>query len=77
MKKSLLILLVSAILFNHHASSQILDKLKVKAKQRSDQKIDQTIDKGLDEIEGKNKTKTETSIRLVIESPGGTAFGRS
>ena len=59
MKKSLLILLVAALLFQSNASSQILDKIKIKAKQRADQKVDQSIDKGLDEIEGKNKTKTE------------------
>ena len=67
MKKSLLILLVSLFLFQSPASSQILDKLKNKAKQRADQKVDQSIDKGLDEVEGKNKTKTETSEGEIKE----------
>ena len=63
----MLILLVSLFLFQSPASSQILDKLKNKAKQRADQKVDQSIDKGLDEVEGKNKTKTETSEGEVKE----------
>ncbi|MEI9957120.1 MAG: hypothetical protein WDM90_12640 [Ferruginibacter sp.] len=66
--KKIFIALLSLLLININAHSQLLKKLsnkiKDKATQRADQKTDQTIDKGLDKTEaGINNTgKTGTAI---------------